>query len=332
MGRFNFCKSLYYIGYSQKLNDKPVMVIEQSKVIKIQNKKFTRISGGIYVPENRNIKNSRLIQLPVVIYKSINSNSSEPVFKLSGGPGESNIPKTISNTDLLKNHDFVFIGYRGVDGSIQLKSKELSKAMKGLNNQLLSDTSLDNIQKIKKEYFEKIRSNGIDINSYTILNVIDDIEYARKALNYKKINLLSESYGTRVALIYSYKYPSIIHRTVMNGSNPPGHFLWYPEKTEEILSKWDSIYKNNNKGSIKEAMDKSFKNMPDKWSIFKLDKDKIKAATFLLLFSTETAVMAFDSYFKAAEDADYSGLFLMQKSFDINSPRMIWGDFFSKRA
>lgn len=319
-----------YIGYSQKLNDKPVMVIEQSKVIKIQNKKFTRISGGIYVPENRNVKNSRLIQLPVVIYKPINSNSSEPVFKLSGGPGESNIPKTISNTDLLKNHDFVFIGYRGVDGSIQLKSKELSKAMKGLNNQLLSDTSLDNIQKIKKEYFEKIRCNGIDINSYTILNVIDDIEYARKALNYKKINLLSESYGTRVALIYSYKYPSIIHRTVMNGSNPPGHFLWYPEKTEEILSKWDSIYKNNNKGSIKEAMDKSFKNMPDKWSIFKLDKDKIKAATFLLLFSTETAVMAFDSYFKAAEDADYSGLFLMQKSFDINSPRMIWGDFFQK--
>nr|WP_315171801.1 alpha/beta fold hydrolase [uncultured Flavobacterium sp.] len=325
-----FTLTIAAIGYGQKLSDAPVFVIEKSKEVEINSKKFKFISGYINVLENRDSDNTRIIKLPVVIYKSSNAIPLEPVFKLSGGPGESNIPDKISNADLLKNHDFVFVGYRGADGSIQLKSKELTKAMKGLNDQLLSDASLDNIQKIKKDYFEKLKSNGIDINSYTIMNVIEDMEYARKALNYKKINLLSGSYGTRVALIYSYKYPSVIHRTVMDGPNPPGHFLWYPEKTEEILSKWDSIYKNNNKGSIKDAMDKAFKNMPEKWSIFKLDKDKIKAATFLFLFSTETAVMAFDSYFKAAEAADYSGLYLLQKLFDINSPRMIWGDFFQK--
>jgi pimeloyl-ACP methyl ester carboxylesterase len=318
------------IGYGQKLSDEPIIVIEQSKAVKIQTKKFTRISGYINVPENRNSDNARNIQLPVVIYKSTHPKPLEPVFKLSGGPGESNIPKTISNADLLKNHDFVFVGYRGVDGSTQLKSKKLAKAVKGINHQLLSDASLDNIEKTAKEYLEELKRDGIDISAYTLMDVIEDMEYTRKALGYDKINLLSESYGTRVALIYSYKYPEVIHRTVMNGANPPGHFLWYPQKTEEILTKWDSIYKSNNKGSIKEAMHKSFENMPEKWSVFKLDRDKIKTGTFVFLFSTEMAVMAFDSYIKAAEVGDYSGLFLIQKAYDIYVPRNNWGDMFQK--
>lgn len=318
------------IGYSQKLSDEPVIVIEQSKAVKIQNIKFTRISGYINVPENRNADNAKIIQLPVVIYKSTHPKPFEPVFRLAGGPGESNIPKTISNADLLKNHDFVFVGYRGVDGSIQLKSKKLAKALKGINHQLLSDASLDNIEKTAKDYLEKLKSDGIDITAFTMMDVIEDMEYARKALGYDKINLLSGSYGTRVALIYSNKYPEVIHRMVMNGANPPGHFLWYPQKTEEILTQWDSIYISNNMGSIKVAMHKSLENMPKKWSVFNLDKDKIKTGTFVFLFSTEMAVMAFDSYFKAAEDGDYSGLYLIQKAYDIFVPRNTWGDMFQK--
>lgn len=316
--------------YSQELPDTPQFVIEQSKEIKIKKEKYLLITGYINVPENRNTNRTTFIQLPVIIFKSNNLNPLEPVFRLAGGPGESNIPKSISNTDLLNNHDFVFIGYRGVDGSVKLKSKKLAKALKGINNQLLSDMSLDNIERTAKEYLEDLKKQDIDISAYTIMDVIEDLEYAREALGYTKINLLSGSYGTRVALIYSYIYPHVIHRTVMNGSNSPGHFLWYPEKTEEILHKWDSIYKQAGKGSIKEAMAVSFQNMPKKWSLFKLDKDKIKTGTFVFLFSTEMAVMAFDAYFRAAEKGDYSGLYLIQKAYDLFVPRNTWGDMFQK--
>ncbi|MBX2962531.1 MAG: alpha/beta fold hydrolase [Cyclobacteriaceae bacterium] len=308
----------------------PIFIEQKSKVIEIEGQKIIQVIGYIAVQENRNNPYSKSIKIPVIIYKSTNPASLEPVFRLAGGPGESNIPKKVTNSELLKNHDFVFVGYRGVDGTTQLKSKKLAKSLKGINNQLLSDASLNNVEQAAKAYLVELKENGIDITAYTIMDVIEDLEYARKALSYDKINLLSGSYGTRVALLYSYKYPDVINRTVMNGANPPGHFLWYPEKTEEILDKWEEIYVTSGQGSVKEAMRVAIENMPEKWFLFKLDKDKIKTGTFVFLFSTDMAVMAFDAYFDAALKQDYSSLYAIQKAYDVFVPRNTWGDMFQK--
>ena len=325
---------IFFSGFAfsqnQELQYIPVLTMEKTKRVVVDGASYTRVTGYIDIPEDRGKVNSRTIRLPVTIFKSINPEPSEPVFRLAGGPGESNMVKKISNPDLLKHHDFVFVGYRGVDGSTSLKSMELTKALKGLNNELLSDASLNNIENAAKAYLTELENKGIDITQYNIPEVIEDMEYTRKALGYDKINLLSSSYGTRVALIYSYKYPDVIHRTVMNGANPPGHFLWYPDKTQEILGKWEDIYVSNNQGSIKEAMQKAFEHIPEKWSIFTLDKDKIKTGTFVFLFSAEMAVMAFDSYFRAANHNDYSGLYLIQKAYDLFVPGNVWGDMFQK--
>lgn len=119
----------------------------------------------------------------------------------------------------------------------------------------------------------------------------------------------------------------------MIGANPPGHFIWQADKTEKILDLYDSIYKaqnpNNYRGSIKEAMAKTFQKMPKRWSVFKLDADKIKIGTFGAMFSNEFAAMVFDYYFKAAEKGDYSGLYLIQLLADRMSGSII-GDMYAK--
>ncbi len=61
------------------------------------------------------------------------------------------------------------------------------------------------------------------------------MEDARRALDYDRINLLSSSYGTRLAMIYAWMYPTIIHRSAMIGVNPPGHFVWYPNVIDEQI-------------------------------------------------------------------------------------------------
>jgi pimeloyl-ACP methyl ester carboxylesterase len=224
------------------------------------------------------------------------------------------------------------VGYRGTDGTQILNSKKLHKAFKGKNHQLLSDESLDGIVATMQAYFNKLEKEGIDVNQYTLMQVIDDLEQARKTLDYKKISLLSFSYGTRVALLYSYKYPNSIHRSVMAGANPPGHFLWYPEKTEEILNIWEEKYNEMGMGSLKGAIQKSFENLPKRWSFYRLDSDKIKATTFLSMSQNEMAVMVFDSYFRAANYNDYSGLFMVQFLYDVFMKKVIWGDMYSKGA
>ncbi len=79
-----------------------------------------------------------------------------------GWPGASNISGT-KNIALLKNHDFICVGYRGADGSTILKSKKIAKAMKGVNHRLLSDGSLDNFGVKAKEYLAELKKEGIDI-------------------------------------------------------------------------------------------------------------------------------------------------------------------------
>jgi pimeloyl-ACP methyl ester carboxylesterase len=47
------------------------------------------------------------------------------------------------------------------------------------------------------------------------------MEAARTALGYDRIDLLSESAGTRTAIIYSWRYADSIHRSVMVGVRRP---------------------------------------------------------------------------------------------------------------
>jgi pimeloyl-ACP methyl ester carboxylesterase len=312
-------------GFSQKL------VEQTSKTIKINKQKFIKIIGYIEVPEDRENPNGMILKLPVHIIKTKNQNPQEPIFWLDGGPGHSNIMES-TYTEFLENHDFVMVGYRGADGNSTFKSKKVSKAIKGLNHQIFSDESMDNSNAKVKEFAEELKEKGFDIRKYTMLDVIDDIEYTRKALEIPKINLYSVSYGTRMALLYSYKYPNSINRSVMVGANPPGHFMLFADKTEQILNKYDSLYKVQYPGvSIKEAMKKTFANMPKRWSFYKLDADKIKVGTFLFIFEVDNAAMVFDTYFKAANKGDYSGLYLIQSLFDVAmSKNNLWGDMLSK--
>jgi pimeloyl-ACP methyl ester carboxylesterase len=304
------------------------------ETIKINGKKFVTYKGFVDVPENNDSITLKTIQLPIYVVKSSSMQPAEPIFVLDGGPGQSNI-STTHNTALLVNHDYVRVGYRGVDGSIKLNSKKIAQAMEGLHNRLLSDESLNNLELKMKDYIAELNEKGIDLSHYTIMDVIEDMEYARKALGYNKINLLSVSYGTRVALLYSYKYPEVINRSILEGANPPGHFIWWPEKTDQIITIYDSLFKAtnpaNNIGSIKEAISISFQKIPKRWSCFMLDPDKIKATAFVLMFDKDNAVMAFDAFYRAAYKGDYSGLYLMQLAYDYILPGMfMWGDFFNK--
>ncbi len=319
------------ISYCQTLK------LEDVKQVRIRGNKEDVIAfrGIVYVNENHNDASSKKIHIPVLVAKSFSDTPKEPIFWLAGGPGQSNMNFRPTRY-LLENHDVILVGYRGVDGMVKLNSKKISKAMKGLNHSLLSDESLDNLGNIIDEYFEEI-SSSVDINAYNIVNVIEDFEVVRKALGYDKINLLSSSYGTRVALTYSYLYPEVINRTVMVGANPHNRFIWHPEKTSEIIKYYDSIYQNSSNRVLGESIERNIKlaleKMPKRWTLFRLDQDKIKIATFLMLYNKENAVIAFNSYYKAAKNNDYSGLYLMQLLYDYIFPRsFIWGDLFLKAA
>jgi pimeloyl-ACP methyl ester carboxylesterase len=290
----------------------------KKSTVKIEKVKIDIYKGAIPVKLDHSDSSSATIYIPVHIFKSSSKTPAEPIYIMGGGPGESNLC-FIPPKEYLANHDFVEVGYRGVDGPVWKKAKKYIKALRGLDHHLFSDKSLDNMATALKEYFAEAAKEGIDINHFTIIDVIDDFEDVRKHLGHQKINLFSESMGTRIALLYSYCYPNSIKRSLMVGVGGPGHFIWHPEATARIIHNYDSIYKTQygaNDISIEESIRVSFKKMPKRWSFFKLDTDKIKTSTFFVMYSKESAVMAFDAYRRAATKGDYSGLYFMQLAFD----------------
>ncbi|MDD2426355.1 MAG: alpha/beta fold hydrolase [Bacteroidales bacterium] len=302
--------------------------------IKIEKERFKVTKITFSIKSNRNDSISADLFLPVHIIHTKSTNPKEPIFWFAGGPGISNLnfkPPKI----LLENHDVVLTGYRGIDGSVILKSKGIKKAIKGINDSLLSEESIENLQNATKKYINGLKEKNIDLKDFTIIDVVDDFEEVRKLLGYEKINLLSASYGTRCALFFGYKYPNSINKSIMIGVNPPGHFVWWPVKTQEIIKKYDSLcnLKDTDNLTIEESIELSFKNMPKKWTFFKLDSEKIKATSFVLMYRKPSAIMVFDSFRKAAEKGDYSGLYLMQLAYDYLVPKMFtWGDLFNKGA
>lgn len=330
-----FLVLLFTTSYSQ--NKEGFALLKQEEV-KIEKHEYALLIGELTVSEDRNKPGSRVLKIPVQIIKAANANASEPIFWLDGGPGATNILSvdkitSASPSKLLANHDFVCIGYRGVDGSTVLKSKKINKAFKGLCHKMLSDQSLNNVEAKIEEYCTDLKKEGVDINQYTILNVIDDIDYARKVLGYASINLLSASYGTRVALLYGYKYPSVINRTIMIGACPPGYFLTRQEQAENTIGYYDSLYRIKSgvayERSIRDAIQRAFDNLPKRWTTFRLDPDKIKAGTTGMLYARGSAVWAFNAYFKAANEGDFSELYMLQKIFEMNSKAVI-GDVYAK--
>jgi pimeloyl-ACP methyl ester carboxylesterase len=164
---------------------------------------------------------------------------------------------------------------------------------------------------------------------------VEDIEAVRKALGYPRIDLLSESYGTRLAYIYGLMHPESIHRSVMIGVNPPGHFTWDPQLVDEQLNYYSRLWSKDSIMArecpdLASSMRRVLQNMPRKWLFFSISPGKVKVAAFGLLFHRNTAAMVFDA-FVAAEHGDASGIALMSLAYGFIIPSMsVWGDLASK--
>lgn len=314
------------------------LILKSKTIIELYGRKHVLLKGELLVPEDRSKPEGKLLRLPVQVIKASVSVDAEPVFWLDGGPGASNILKlnkikVARQQQLMEHHDFVCVGYRGVDGTVKLRSKKINKAFKGSGHRLLSDRSLDKVEQEIRTYVTRLKDNGVNINSYTIMDVMEDMESARLALGYKKINLIAVSYGTRVAQVYAYKYPDALKRVVMIGVSPPGSFLVKADQTQRALYQYDSLYQALVAGRdthvIMKAMQKAFERMPRRWSVFRLDADKIKAGTTGALYARGFAVWACNAYLSAAYLNDYRGLFLLQKLYD-QTTRACIGDMYAK--
>jgi pimeloyl-ACP methyl ester carboxylesterase len=300
--------------------------------------------GTLVVPENRGDPDSRLIALPVIRVRATGDDPAEPIFYLSGGPGTSNLHFRHLE-DVVEKHDFVQVGYRGVDGSVVLDCPEISEAVRNARD-VLSDTSLESYTAAGTSCAERLQAEGVDLAGYRLTETIDDNQDARVALGYERINLLAGSYGTRLAMIYAWIYPDSLHRVVMLAVNPPGRFVWDAKVIDEQIEDYARLCAQDAECSARTddlaaSMRRLSGDLPDRWLFIPIDGDAIKLLTNVMFFESIqppgmpvplSGPAAVDMWLAAA-GGDASGMALASISRNLFLPTLwIWGEGLSLAA
>ncbi len=292
--------------------------------------------GTLVVPENRHDPNSRLIALPVIVIRAHSAHPADPIFRLQGGPGITNMVFPDASR-FTANHDVVLVGYRGVDGSVRLDCPEVSSAMED-SRDLLSEQSYRAVAAAYRSCADRLRSDGVDLAGYSIPEEVDDLDAARRALGYHQIDLVSESAGTRVAMIYAWRYPKSIHRSVMIGVNPPGNFLWDAKTTNEQIQRYSALCAQatscrSRTPDLAASVKSSFAHVPSHWLLLPIEKGDFQAAAFFGLINETSAggnsiasPLTINSLL-SADKGDASGAWFLSVMARLTFPSaFVWGD------
>ena len=303
-----------------------------------ENGAYRADCGTLVVPENRADPRSRLIALPVTRILARSSHPLAPIFHLSGGPGITNMTFPQANR-LAAQHDVVMVGYRGVDGSSVLNCPEVNAALEN-SADFLGKASLSAYSQAFASCAQRLERSGVDLAGYTLAEQADDIEAARVALGYQRIDLLSESAGTRLGMIYQWRYPNSVDRSVMIGVNPPGNFVYSGAEIDQGIERYSALCAQQpacraRTGNLAASMQQTAAHMPSRWYFLPIKPGNVLVGTFLGLTeatsvdSPLSGPMTLNSWISAAQ-GDPSGLWLLSEMAGLILPTSFtWGEFAS---
>jgi len=260
-----------------------------------------------------------------------------PIVWLAGGPGTTNLDPPMPEW-VWEHFDVLAIGYRGTDGLPRLDCPSLRKQFKleGKNptDDFLSPTSLGRMTQAVAACQQYWESAGINTQAYGVEEVVEDIDLVRTMLGFTKINLLSVSFGTRIAWYFDQLKPGIVDRSLIMSGNPDGGFYFDPTYTEQQLTSLEALcnqdsYCHSKLPNLTDTISTVLANLPEtSWGVY-LDADQIRLVTFMMLYSRNSMPMVIDAYAKASE-GNYSGLVAMQKFPNpFAGESMVWGTFLS---
>lgn len=291
------------------------------------------------VPENRHRRGARLIKLPLERITGVGDPQGVPVFWLGGGPGNSNLVGEVPlwAEGILTGHPIITLGYRGVDGSVILRCPEFAQAEQEPTGDLLGPRMRTRIHTAMERSVARLRAEGVDLEGYSVAEVLEDIEAARKALGYERIHVLGFSYGTRLALLYAQRHPERIGRSLLVGVNPPGRFFFDPNLIDQVVQEYARLWAQDKARATKCpdlacAIRRVNQAMPKQWMGISIDPGKVRTLAFMLLYSRKNAAMALDAY-AAADRRDASGLAALSMGMTLMakySDEKPMGDFYCK--
>jgi pimeloyl-ACP methyl ester carboxylesterase len=184
--------------------------------------------GTVTVPQSRSApRDAKLVPvvLPVVIFEMPGAKGT-PLLFLAGGPGESSIEavqevllETSIGQLLMRERPIIAFDRRGLSSSTGRTNPDLGMLVAGSRSKapLAIASSIDSARMAAR----RLREQGIELKNFGTPESIEDIRDVTVALGFDKLVLFGVSYGTRDALQFMRRHPSMVERAILDGVAPP---------------------------------------------------------------------------------------------------------------
>lgn len=177
--------------------------------------------GYVSVPADHADPKGKQFRLFVSVVRGSETKASDPVFFLTGGPGESSAPyASLGQQRLYGDRDFVTFDQRGVglsDPALTCKAYDTLLATPPV---AFDEAEAQRQLSVLKGCGETLNKR-VDLGLFTTTQSAADVESIRKALGYEAINLVGASYGTRLAQEVMRGYPDALRAVVLDSVIPP---------------------------------------------------------------------------------------------------------------
>lgn len=230
--------------------DYTLSALEQHTVTAVDGIMYTGESGWIKVPENRDSKTSKFIELPFFRIKTEHKDPLPPIFIFEGGPGDdpSALERLAEFAPLLysftSRSDLVLVDQRG-NG----RAKPKLNCPGTLGFALDAPLSMATFRRVYREYMgdcsNSWQERQHDLSGYNVMSMADDTEAVRQALSYGKIMLFGGSFGSHHALAYVKKYPKQVDRILLDSPEGLKHTIKLPYTADKILNQLSELVKTN---------------------------------------------------------------------------------------
>ncbi len=181
--------------------------------------------GLITVPENREVPDSRLIQLHYVKIAAWGEDETtyreDPVIYLTGGPGVGvdSYVERLKEHDVAEHRDLYILEQRGIGAS-----SDFCEHYSNVSPELGGATSMEEMQIAGAERmrlcFQEATAQGIDLSGYNTVENARDVQALRQALGFEDWNVWGISYGSHLGQMLLRVDPEGIRAIVLDAIVP----------------------------------------------------------------------------------------------------------------
>jgi pimeloyl-ACP methyl ester carboxylesterase len=189
--------------------------------------------GELTVPENWSKPESKLIPLPVVIFRATAA-TKEPIVFLNGGPGARRRVRTADEIRAWRGllwserwthrRDFIVIAQRGTNWTdSNLSCPAFRELWRRLDGMARSDEGWRReMTGATVACARRLAIGHHDLSGYNTTQSARDVAALRQALGLEAWSVYAVSYGTRFALSLMKNHPAGLRSVVLDSTYPPG--------------------------------------------------------------------------------------------------------------